>query len=62
MFEQDVGRTGWSGKDKLTGNVGMSAAYWFSILKISWIIRTINSILQFLYLANKFLDSFLIFD
>ena len=62
MFEQDVGKTEWSVKDKLTGNVGMSTAYWFSILKISWIIRTISSILQFLYLANKFQNSILIFD
>ena len=32
-------------RHRLTGNVGMSTAYWFSILKISWIIHTINFIL-----------------
>ena len=34
---------GWGEKNtSLTGNVGMSNAYWFSILKISWIIHTIS--------------------
>ena len=44
-------------RHRLTGNVGMSTAYWFSILEISWIIHTINFILQFLYLASEFKDS-----
>ena len=37
--------SGWSGKKRwLTGNVGLSTAYWFSILKISRIIHTIKFI------------------
>ena len=47
---------------RLTGNVGMSTAYWCSILKISRIVHTINFILQFLYLASEFKDSISIFD
>ena len=49
-------------RHKLTGNVGMSTAYWFSILKISWIIHTINFILQFLYRTSKFQKSVLVLD
>ena len=49
-------------RHRLTGNVGMSTAYWFSISKISWIIHTINFILQFLCLASEFKDSILVFD
>ena len=44
------------------GNMGMFTAYWFSILKISWINHTITLILQFLYLACKFKNSISIFD
>ena len=44
----------------LTGNVGISTADRFSILKVSWIIHAITCILQFLYLACKFQDSVLI--
>ena len=40
-------------RHRLTGNVGMSTAYWFSILKIFRIIHTINFILQFLNLTGK---------
>ena len=43
----------------LTGTVGMSTAYWFSILRISRIVHTINFVLQFLYLASKFQNSIL---
>ena len=32
-------------KRKLTGNVGLSTAYWFSILKISRVIHTVDFIL-----------------
>ena len=46
----------------LTGNVGMSTAYWFSILKISRIVHTIDFVLWFLYLASEFKDSISIFD
>ena len=49
-------------KRRLTGNVGLSTAYWFSICKISRIIHVIDFILQFLYLACEFKDSTLIFD
>ena len=37
-----------------TGNVRISTAYWFSILKMFWIVRTIYFILQFLCSARKF--------
>ena len=49
-------------RHRSTGNVGMSTAYWFSILKFFWIIHTINFILQILYLASKFQNSILVFD
>ena len=49
-------------KHWLTGKVGLSTAYWFSILKISRIIHKINFILQFLNLACEFKDSVSIFD
>ena len=39
----------------------MSAAYWFSNLKISWTTHAIYFISQFLYLASKFQNSILIF-
>ena len=45
-----------------TGNVGISTANWFSILKILRIVHTIYFILQFLYSATEFQDSVLIFD
>ena len=45
---------GWGGNDTgTTGNVGISIAYWFSILKILRIVHTIYFILQFLYSARK---------
>ena len=49
-------------KHWLTGNVGISTAYRFSILKISWIIHTIYFIFQFLYLTRKFENSVLVLD
>ena len=49
-------------RHRLTVNVGMSTAYWFSILKIYRIYHTIVFISQFLYLACKFKDSISIFD
>ena len=49
-------------KHWLTGNVGLSTAYCFSILKVSRIIRAIDFILQFLNLACEFKDSVSIFD
>ena len=48
-------------RHRLTGNVGMSTAYWFSILKISRIIHTIMFIFSFLYLTSKLQNSVLIF-
>ena len=39
-----------------TGNVGVSTAYWFSILKISRMIHTIDCILRFLNLICEFKD------
>ena len=45
-----------------TGNVGISTANWFSILKILRIVQTIYFILQFLYSAREFQDSVLILD
>ena len=44
-------------RHKLTGNVGMSTAYRFSILKISRTVHTLDFIVQFLYLASKFQNS-----
>ena len=49
-------------RHRLTGNVGLSTAYWFSILKSLKSFMQLNLILQFLYLANKFQDSILILD
>ena len=49
-------------KHRLTGNVGMLTAYWFSILKVLRIILSINFILQILYSAWKFQDSVLVCD
>ena len=49
-------------KHWLTGNVGLSTAYWLSICQIFRIVHTINFILQFLYYASEFKDSILIFD
>ena len=46
-------------RHRLSGNVGMSTAYWFSILKISRIVHTIDFIL--LHLASEFKDSISIF-
>ena len=43
-----------------TGNVGISTANWFSVLKILRIAHTIYFILQFLYSARKFQYSVLI--
>ena len=45
-----------------TGNVGISTAYWFSILNILRIVHTIYFILQFLYSARKFQYCVLILD
>ena len=46
----------------LTGNVGQSTASWFSILKISRLVQTMNFILQFLNSGREFMNSVLIFD
>ena len=49
-------------RHRLTGNVGMSTAYWFRILRISWITHAIYFILQFLYRTSKFQKSVLVLD
>ena len=46
----------------LTGYVGISSAYRFSVLEILRIVHTIYFILQFLYSLAEFQDSVLILD
>ena len=52
----------WWEKHWSTGNVGISTANWFSVLKVLRIVHSIYFILQFLYLASQFQEKILIFD